>query len=242
MKGWDAVTTVAVIDNDQYVCESLEARLSVERDFEFVGAVGTPDTARELVQAARPDLIVLDLMLEDGVDPIDLAADLVRRSPQSQVVVCTAWSDNMHLDREREFREKVRASRNGVTDWISKGNGINELVARLRDAVQHREVSPTLPTPLEKALGEYLERAESVFDEMTFRGGATELTPAELRIAAIVARGLEADMAVEEISRLRQLNLGTVRGHLKSIYAKWNVHTQAAFVAEAHRRNLLGDA
>jgi len=237
-----AVTTVAVIDNDQYVCESLEVRLGLESDFEFVGAASTPDTARKLAHEARPDLIILDLMLEGGVDPIVLAADLVRRSPQSQVVICTAWSDNLHLDREQEFREKVRASRNGVTDWISKSHGINELIARLRDAVHRREASPPPPTPLEKALGEYLKNAESVFDEMVFHGGATELTPAEIRIAAIVARGLEADMAVEEISRLRQLNLGTVRGHLKSIYAKWNVHTQAAFVAEAHRRNLLGES
>jgi DNA-binding CsgD family transcriptional regulator len=37
------------------------------------------------------------------------------------------------------------------------------------------------------------------------------------------------------------LVLGTIRAHMKTIYAKWGVHGQAAFVAEARRRGLLGD-
>ena len=129
----------------------------------------------------------------------------------------------------------------GVTDWISKGRGINELIDCLRAAAR-RQRAPQAPlTPIEEGLGDYLSSAESIFDEITFRGGAAELTPTELRVAATVARGLEADMGVDEISHLRRLTPGTVRGHLKSIYLKWNVHNQAAFVAEAHRRGLLGD-
>jgi DNA-binding NarL/FixJ family response regulator len=236
------VTRVVIVDNDQYVCDSLQARLDREQDFECVGAVGWPDAARKLVAETRPDLIVLDIMLGDGGDPIDLAADLVKLSPQSQVVVCTAWSDSLQLDREQEFRQKVRASRNGVTDWISKGNGINELIARLREAAHRQQTTHAPLTPIEDALGEYLRRAESIYDGMNFRGSATELTPAETRVAAIVARGLEADMSVDEIARLRRLVPGTVRGHLKSIYLKWNVHNQAAFVAEVRRHGLFGDS
>ncbi len=56
----------------------------------------------------------------------------------------------------------------------------------------------------------------------------------------IVARGLEADMTIEEIAKDTRLVPGTIRGHLKTIYAKWGVHTLAGFVAEARRRGLLG--
>jgi DNA-binding NarL/FixJ family response regulator len=237
------MTTVAVIDNDQYVCDSLRARLGMEGDFECVGTVSTADAARRLIRASKPDLIVLDIMLgSGGPDPIDLASDLVRLSPTSQVIVCTAWSDNLQLDSEQEFRQKWRASRNGVIDWISKGRGINELIERLREAAHRQRTEHTPLSPIEEALGDYLRSAESIFDEITFRGDAAELTPTEIRVAATVARGLEADMGVDEISHLRRLVPGTVRGHLKSIYLKWNVHNQAAFVAEAHRRGLLGDS
>jgi DNA-binding NarL/FixJ family response regulator len=240
--GCDPVTTVVIVDNDQYVCDSLQARLGREPDFECVGTAGWPEAARKLAQDTRPDLIVLDIMLGGGGDPIDLAADLIKLSPASQIVVCTAWSDSLQLDREQEFRQKVRASRNGVTDWVSKGSGINELVARLREAAHCERAAHSPQTPIEEALGEYLGTAASIFEGLTFRGSATELSPAEIRVAAIVARGLEADLGVEEIARMRRMVPGTVRGHLKSIYLKWNVHNQAAFVAEARRRGLLGDS
>jgi DNA-binding CsgD family transcriptional regulator len=61
----------------------------------------------------------------------------------------------------------------------------------------------------------------------------------ERRVAAAIARGLEADMTVDEVCRLRRLNTGNVRTHLRNIYGKWDVHGQAAFVAEARRRNLI---
>jgi DNA-binding CsgD family transcriptional regulator len=102
-------------------------------------------------------------------------------------------------------------------------------------------VLPKGPSPLEHALGDYLNAAGSTYQADPFRGdqSSTKLTPAEARIAAIVARGLEADMTIEQIAKSTQSVPGTIRGHLKTIYAKWGVHTLPAFVAEARRRGLL---
>lgn len=235
------MATVAIIDDDRIVCDILNLRLDAESDFECVGIASSPEEARKLVGKEKPDLILLDIMLGGTTDPIDLAADLIRSSAHSQVIVCTAWSDSPSLDREQEFRQKFRASRSGVTDWVSKSRGVNEIIERLRQAVRRPQVSHGPLTPIEDALGGYLRSAETIFDGVVFRGGDTELTPAELRIAAVVARGLEADVTVEEICRLVRLTPGTVRAHLKSIYAKWDVHLQPAFVAEARRRGLTGD-
>jgi DNA-binding NarL/FixJ family response regulator len=230
---------VAVVDNDEFVCESLQARLSREDDFECVGAVGTATGASKLVRETQPDLIVLDLMLADVPDPIDLAASLVGLSPRSQVIVCTAWSDNWRFDRQAEFRMKVRASRKGITDWVNKGEGVNELVKRLRDACRRRPAQDRPLSALEEQLYNSLQQSELVFNEQGLHSRNTGLTPAENRAASIVAHGLEADMTVEEICRLRNLNLGNVRAQLRNIYSKWDVHGQAAFVAEARRRGLL---
>lgn len=229
---------VAIVDNDQYVCEILQMRLAGEPDFECVGTAGTADTAADLVRAAKPDLIVLDLMLAGGPDPIDLAADLVKLSPRSQVVVCTAWADNWRFDRDAELRLKVRASRNGVTDWVNKAEGIDELIVRLRTAGQRPPARQGPLNPLEEQLHNSLRNAEAIFDQSLGSDGS-ELTPMERRVAVAVARGLETDMTVEEVCRLRKLNTGNVRAHLRNVYNKWHVHGQAAFVAEARRRGLL---
>jgi two-component system, NarL family, response regulator DevR len=234
------VTTVAIVDDDRLVCEHLEERLSRERDLECVGVASTADAARELIRSTQPDLIGLDIMLHEATDPIELAAQMVQLSPRSRVVVCTAWSDNVRLDGEEEFRQKVRASQNGVVGWISKGRGINEIIAELRAIARWCE-KPEGPSQLDLALGEYLRAAGSAYQADPFHAdqGDARLTPTEARIAAISARGLEADMTIDEIATTTRVPPGTVRAHMKTIYAKWGVRHQAAFVAEARRRGLL---
>ncbi len=234
------MTTVVVVDDDQLVCEHMRDRLGRDEDLECAGTAHDPDAARALVAERQPDLIVLDIMLGPA-NPLDLAADLMRLCSRSRIVVCTAWSDNVRLDRDDEFRHKVRASRIGVIAWISKGQGINEVMDGLRHAARWR-ANPEGPSPLERALGEYLQATGSAHADDPFRAGDGEarLTPMEARIAAIVATGLEANLTIEQIAKDTGIVLGTMRGHIKSVYTKLGVSGQAAFVAEARRRKLIG--
>lgn len=239
--GGICVATVVIVDDDRLVCEHLEEQLGRGEDLECAGVAYTADTALDMVRRKRPDLIVLDIMLlHQPIDPIDLAAQMIRTSSRSRVVVCTAWSDNIRLDSEEEFRQKVRASRSGVVAWISKSRGIREIITELR-AVARWCAQPAGPSPLERALGDYLNVAGSAYPADPFHGdhGGPKLTPAEAKIAAIVARGLEGDMTIEQIAKSTRSVPGTIRGHLRTIYAKWGVHTLPAFVAEARRRGLL---
>jgi DNA-binding NarL/FixJ family response regulator len=230
---------VAIVDNDPYVCQLLQARLGRESGFDYVGAAGAADCAIKLVHETQPDLIVLDFMLSGHTDPIVLAANMVSESPRSQVIVCTSLSDNSPFDRETELMLKVRASRHGVTDWINKGAGIDELIVRLR-AAGHRQPVPLGPqNPLEEQLQARLRSAGETADFDLLRRDNSDLTPMERRTAATVACGLEADMTVDEICKLSELNTANIRSYLKSIYGKWNVSHQPAFVAEARRRGLL---
>jgi DNA-binding NarL/FixJ family response regulator len=234
------VATVVIVDDDRLVCEHLEEQLGRGPDLECAGVAYTANAALDMVRRRRPDLIVLDIMLQQAIDPIDLAAQMTRASARSRVVVCTAWADNIKLDSEEEFRQKVRASRNGVVAWISKSRGIREIITEL-GAVARWCAQPAGPSPLERALGDYLNMAGSTYSADPFHGdhGGSRLTPAEAKVAAIVARGLEGDMTIEQIAKTTRSVPGTIRGHLKTIYAKWGVHTLPAFVAEARRRGLL---
>lgn len=234
------MASLVVVDDDQLVCEHMQERLGEDPELQCVGVAHDPDGARALVEEKQPDLVVLDVIL-GSANPFDLAADLVRLSARSRIVVCTAWSDNVKLDREDEFRQKVRASRSGVIGWISKGRGINEVVDGLRQMARWC-AQPDGPSPLERALGEYLRAAGSTYaDNPLGVDGDAKLTPMEARIAAIVAAGLEANLTIEQIAKNTGIVLGTMRGHIKSVYAKLGVSNQAAFVAEARRRGLIGD-
>ncbi|MGD0377274.1 MAG: response regulator transcription factor [Streptosporangiaceae bacterium] len=230
---------VAIVDNDPYVCQLLRGRLGREDDLEYVGAAGDADSAIKLVHETEPDLIVLDFMLARNTDPIDLAASIVSESPRSQVVICTSLSDYAPFDGETELMLKVRASRHGVTDWINKGAGIDELIIRLQAAGRRRPAPVGPQNPLEEQLQDRLRGAAETVSFDPLHRDNPDLTPMERRITATVACGLEADMTIEEICRLSGLNTANVRSYLKTIYGKWHVSHQPAFVAEARRRGLL---
>lgn len=228
---------VVIIDDDLPLCELLCHRLNDEPDLHCAGIATDPASARDLVGAERPAVIIVDVGLGRDVDAIDLVAELVRISPTAQVLIWTKWTDPS-VERSEEIRRKLRAQRSGASDWVAKGDGIDVLVERIRQAVRRGPVqrAATAENPIAASIGDLLV-GHSAVEPVP---GAVDhgLTPAELRAARATAHGLEKGMNIEQVAKTLKISIQTLRAHLRSIYAKWNVHRQAEFVAEARRRGL----
>jgi DNA-binding NarL/FixJ family response regulator len=228
---------VVIIDDDLPLCELLCFRLNDEADLRCAGVATSPAQARELVGGAQPAVIIVDIGLGRDVDAIDLVSELVRLSPASQVLIWTKWTDPS-AEHSEEIRRKLRAQRSGASDWVAKGDGIEVLVERIREAVRRGPAQRTAgpENPIAASIGNLLvghAAAEPVPDAVDHG-----LTPAELRAARATAHGLEKGMNIEQVAKTLKISIQTLRAHLRSIYTKWNVHRQAEFVAEARRRGL----
>jgi DNA-binding CsgD family transcriptional regulator len=66
-------------------------------------------------------------------------------------------------------------------------------------------------------------------------GTATELTPREIEMLQLAARGMSAPGIAEHLVLSRH----TVRTHFQNIYGKWDVPDRAAAVAEGFRQGLI---
>ncbi len=96
-------------------------------------AKGFPDAAafREALQAGRPDLIILDIMLP-GVDGVELL-ELLRADPatrQIPVIMATA--------RGEEY-DKVRSLDLGADDYLVKPFGMMEMVSRVKAVLRRTQ-------------------------------------------------------------------------------------------------------
>jgi DNA-binding NarL/FixJ family response regulator len=217
---------VLVVDDDKILCELLRDRLEDEVGLACVGIATTPDDARQLAADQQPAVALVDVRMGHGIDAIALAADLVALSPHSQLLIWTGWIDGTP-NRTEEIRLRLRAYRIGATDWISKGDGINHLIARIQAAVVRGPTGPehNAPrNPIELSLAELLSQQTYDIDGPAGLSRISELTPAERRVAIAVAQGLEVGMTIEQIARTTSSNAGTLRSHLKHIYEKWGVH------------------
>jgi two-component system KDP operon response regulator KdpE len=128
--------------------------------------------ALERWEAARPDVILLDLGLPD-MDGLDVIRR-VRREAMTPIVI---------LSGRYAEREKVEALERGADDYVTKPFGLEELHARLRVALR-RAAGPS------RDAGGRVVAGPLVFDaarhEVTVNGAQVALTPREFELLRVL--------------------------------------------------------
>src|SRR5690625_7136485 len=99
------MTTVLICDDDPIVCEALGAYLERERDLQVVAMVGTAEEALAQIEAARPDVVLMDRALPgmDGIEATRLARSM-RRSEERRVGWEPRSTDESPRSRQRDRR------------------------------------------------------------------------------------------------------------------------------------------
>ena len=172
------------------------------RDVEVVGETANAEEALHLCDELRPDLVILDIELEDELKGLWLCKLLKGSSEhQPQVLVYTA----------RNFREDVAAATLvGADSYLHKGVDC----AIIRDAVNmiRRGERVWLLGP---AAEESHTKLRALIEE-------ADLTPKEGEILAfLVKRHTNAEIA-EQLS----LSCNTVKTHVSNILRKFAVHSR----------------
>ncbi len=83
---------VVIVDADRRVMQSLADLLGVTGEVAVVGGAGDVRAALELVEEARPDVVLVDPRLPDIEAGIALIAGLGRAWPSMRIVM-TGWGD-----------------------------------------------------------------------------------------------------------------------------------------------------
>lgn len=113
--------SVLVVDDHPVVHHGLRLLLKKENTLDLCGEATSVGQAKDLAVTLRPDLIVLDLLL-DARDGLDLIKDIKALSPKSRIVVFSS------LD---EMRYAQRALRAGARGYVMKSSGLDTLLQAL---------------------------------------------------------------------------------------------------------------
>ncbi|MFD9108059.1 response regulator [Streptomyces bottropensis] len=207
-------------DDHAVVRAGLRALLSVADGIEVVGEAGTGEEALALASRLRPDVVLMDLQLGDGMDGVTATRRLTARpaedaeapaAPVPRVLVLTMFDTDADISRAIEA---------GATGYLLKAERPDELFAAIRDAATGRTA---LSAPVADRLMAQL------------RSSRPTLSEREHEILGQLARGL----GNREIARALFISEATVKTHLGRIYAKLGVETRAGAVAVAKERRLL---
>ncbi|MTI87658.1 MAG: response regulator [Balneolaceae bacterium] len=92
------ITKKAIIVEDNLILSILYENYLEEMIFKTVGEVKNGEQAVELVKKYKPDVVIMDIMLEGDMDGIQ-AAELIREFSGVPIVFITGNSDVTHVKR-----------------------------------------------------------------------------------------------------------------------------------------------
>jgi len=91
--------SLLVVEDEVLVARDIKSRLT-RMGYEVVGTAGKGAEAIEKALTLRPDLILMDIHLQDDIDGIE-AAITIRETYDVPVIFCTAYSNQETLDRAK---------------------------------------------------------------------------------------------------------------------------------------------
>lgn len=184
-----------------------------------VGEAADAATARQVVAALDPDVVLADVRL--GRDSgLDLCRELVRDRPGRRVVLLTVYDDAQYL---------FQAMQAGAVGYLLKRVDGAELVAQLRRV-------HTGAVVVDAGLSARAGASEARLQAGEFWPGAhLGLTPRESEVLSLMVAG----SSNRAIAAALVVGEETVKSHVRGIYRKLEVTDRAAAVATALREGLF---
>jgi two-component system response regulator NreC len=210
---------VALVDDHLLFREGLRAVLATQPDLEIVAEASSAQEALSAVRAARPEVVVLDIMLPDA-SGIAVARDILRDHPEQHVLALTMAADEVHVS------DALQA---GVLGYACKAQSAAEVVDAIRTVARGES---------------YLAPQVAGFVRDT-NGFPRPRHVDGLLISSLTAREREIfDLCIQgnptvDIARQLGISPRTVETHRGRILRKLNAHSAVELVRMAARWGLL---
>jgi NarL family two-component system response regulator LiaR len=204
---------VIAVDDHEVVRGGIKYALLDYDDIELVGEARDGESAVRLCEQARPDVVLMDLMMP-GMDGVETTRAIREQCPQVQILVLSSFYDEDLVPR---------AMQAGAIGYLLKGVSNQELVEAIRTA---HAGQPVLAKEAMAALVQAAIPSPQLGDDLNER---------EREVLALLAQGLSN----KEIAERLFLSLATVKYHVRLLLSKLGASSRAEAVALAWQHNLL---
>jgi len=212
---------VLIVDDHRTFAEALALAMESRGDMRCSGIAASVDEALRLLAEEPCDVVLMDVALH-GPDGIEGTRRIRRAYPETRVLVMTG-----HLDAS----VLARAVEAGAAGFLPKDGPFADLV----DAVVDPPISGLAigtGTPMAVVAEAMRLREQAPAAPHT---GADSLTRREVEVLGLLAEGLPPTA----VARRLGITLHTCRGHIKSVLAKLEVHSQLEAVVVGWHRGLI---
>src|SRR3954454_8773382 len=196
------------VDDHDLVRKGVAAILGTESDLMLVAEAKDSASATRLYREHRPDVTLMDLRLPDG-SGIEAAREIREEFPAARIIALTSYDGDQDIYRALEA---------GVRGYLLKEMVHTEIVRAIRIVQGGKRYIP-----------------QEVSDQLTGFFPEMALTPREVEVLTLVARGL----GNREVGDLLGTASGTVKAHVQSILSKLGAKDRTHAVTLGLRRGII---
>jgi two-component system response regulator NreC len=199
---------IALVDDHPLYRTGLRSILASRTDLAVVAEAGDAQHAYQLADSAQADVMVMDLNLP-GVDGFSATREVLRRSPQTRVLILSMYTDEIHA---------ARALAAGALGYAMKTQSPDELLEAVTTVGRGERY---VPRTLSASLLDVHRRAAA-----RDGGPLGSLSPREREIFGLLVRGLSNRSIARELT----ISVKTVETHRTHIHEKLGVHSIAQLI------------
>jgi DNA-binding NarL/FixJ family response regulator len=205
--------SILLVDDHQIVRQGVRAILEPDNRFQVIGEAATGAEAIRLVKLLHPQIMILDLKIPD-LSGIEVCHQVIQLAPNTIVLILTAY-----FEKDLIFS----ALRAGARGYLIKDADQINLPERLMDLYSGHNVFDPRATDV---LSEYAVQGEVIRDLLSNR---------EFEVIQLISQGLTN----HEIASQLNLTENTVKGYVKDIFFRLNVHNRIEAVSVARKSGIL---
>lgn len=200
--------TILSVDDHELVRKGVAAVLGTEPDMRLIGEAGTGAQGIQMHAQFRPNVTLMDLRLPD-MPGVEAARAIRAECPDARIIALTSYDGDQDIYRSLEA---------GVRGYLLKDMLHTEIIRAIRIVHAGKRFIPT-----------------EVTDSLTGYFPEVALTPREVEVLGLVARGL----GNKEVGGMLGTAPGTVKAHVQSILSKLGAKDRTHAVTIALRRGII---
>ena len=208
--------SILLADSHHLVRLGLRHLLADEKKFNIVAEATDEESLFEELSEHNPNIVILDYK-QPGSFSEKTIQQIRKQAPQANVLVISADNEKNSIYQVLEY---------GINSFVTKTCGEEEIIDAVKATAKGEKFFCT------KVLDYLLEKSFSKEEENC---APTPLTPREIEIVRLVAKGLIA----KEIAGLLNLSTHTVYTHRKNIMKKLELNTSSELVLYAINNGIV---
>lgn len=198
---------ILIADDLEVHRRRLERLIKDQNDMQLIGAAKSGYEAAMMAAMHQPDIILMDVQMENNMAGIDAAKQINEKLPNIKIIILTVHKDDNII---------FAAFQTGIVDYIIKTGSDQEVLDAIYSA--HNNLSPIRPIIAEKIRSEFQRMKESEQSILFVIKIISELTPSELKVLQLLSEGKTR----REIALLRCVEEDTIKKQINSILKKFN--------------------